>query len=246
LDKGKLIVDEIQMNCIVIDDDKLWRRVIEEFINKTEDLNLAGSFSTAVEAINYLKQQGNIDLIFLDIEMPEMSGIDFMQTLTNPPQIIIISSKGKYALDAFDYDVIDYLLKPITYARFYKAVDKAMNRVKSNLSAIGKDEIFIKKNSALVKLKYDEILFIEALENYVIFNTFNDKYTIHFTMKAVELKLPINNFLRVHRSFIVNKSSITEIEDNAIMIKTADGLKAIPIGKSYRDKLMGDINLIAK
>lgn len=235
------------MNCIIIDDDKLSRRVIEEFINKTENLILAGSFSTAVEAINFLKQQENIDLIFLDIEMPEMSGIDFLDTLKNLPQIIIISAKGKYALDAFEYDVTDYLLKPISYARFYKAVDKALNRTqRSNLSSIGKDEIFIKKNSSLVRLKYDEILWIEALENYVVFNTFADKFTIHFTMKAIEQKLPPKKFVRVHRSFIINKSSINEIEDNAILMKTIDGIKSVPIGKSFKDKLMNDLNLIVK
>jgi DNA-binding LytR/AlgR family response regulator len=235
------------MNCIIIDDDKLSRRVIEVFIHKTESLELCGSFSTAVEAINYLKQQENVELIFLDIEMPEMSGIDFLDTLKNAPQIIIISSKGKYALDAFEYDVTDYLLKPVAYARFYKAVDKAMGRVqRGNLGTVGKDEIFIKKNSSLIRLKYEDILWVEALENYVIFNTFNDKFTIHFTMKAVELKLPTNKFARVHRSFIVNTSSIREIDDNAIIIKTIDGNKSIPIGKSYRDKLMNDLNLIVK
>jgi len=236
------------MNCIIIDDDKLSRRVIEEFINKTESLSLCGSFSTALEAINFLKQQENMELIFLDIEMPEMSGIDFMDALKNLPQIIIISSKGKYAIDAFEYDVTDYLLKPVTYARFYKAVDKAMSRIqRNNLSTTSdKEEIFIKKNSSLVRLKYDEILWIEALENYVIFTTFNDKFTIHSTMKAVELKLPVSKFVRVHRSFIVNTGSIIEIDDNVIIIKTIEGNKSIPIGKSYRDKLMNDLNLIIK
>jgi DNA-binding LytR/AlgR family response regulator len=235
------------MNCIIIDDDKLSRRVIEELVNKTESLSLTGSFSNAVDAINFLKQQENIELIFLDIEMPEMSGIDFLDTIKSTPQIIIVSSKGKYALNAFEYDVTDYLLKPVSYARFFKAVDKAMNRAqRASLSSSGKDEIFIKKNSSLVKLKYDEILYIEALENYVIFNTYNDKFTIHFTMKAVELKLPANKFARVHRSYIVNTNSINEIDDNAIIVKTAEGSKSIPIGKSYRDKLMDDLNLIVK
>jgi DNA-binding LytR/AlgR family response regulator len=179
--------------------------------------------------------------------MPEMSGIDFLDALKNLPQIIIVSAKGKYALNAFEYDVTDYLLKPVVYARFYKAIDKAMNRVKhSNLSTIGKEEIFIKKNSSLVRLKYDDILWVEALENYVIFNTFSEKYTIHFTMKAVEQKLPSSKFARVHRSFIINTSSIKEIDDNAIIVETSDGNKAIPIGKSYRDKLMNDLNLIIK
>ncbi len=235
------------MNCIIIDDDKLSRRVIEEFINKTESLTLSGSFSTAVEAINFIKQHENIDLIFLDIEMPEMSGIDFLDALKNLPQIIIVSAKGKYALNAFEYDVTDYLLKPVVFARFYKAIEKAMNRVKqSNLSTIGKEEIFIKKNSSLVRLKYDDILWVEALENYVIFNTFSEKFTIHFTMKAVEQKLPSSKFARVHRSFIINTSAIKEIDDNAIIVLTSDGNKAIPIGKSYRDKLMNDLNLIIK
>jgi len=117
---------------------------------------------------------------------------------------------------------------------------------RDRLDKIGKNEIFIKKNSTLVKLKYDNILWIEALENYVIFNTYYEKYTIHFTMKAIEQKLPPDKFTRVHRSFIVNTSSIDVIEDNSVLIKVQDGTKTIPIGKSYKDKLMGDINLMIK
>lgn len=232
------------MNCIIIDDDKLSMRLLEEFIGKTESLNLSGTFDTAVSAINYLKNNDNIDLIFLDIEMPEMTGIDFMDVLQNPPQIIVCSSKDKYALNAFDYDVTDFLLKPPAYSRFFKAVEKAQKKIQKG--TIGKDEIFIKKNSSLVRLRYEEILFVEALENYVIFNTFSERFTIHFTMKSVEQKLPTNRFSRVHRSFIVNTSAIKEIEDNAILIKTSEGIKSIPIGKSYRDKLMDDINLIVR
>ncbi|MFW5781297.1 MAG: LytR/AlgR family response regulator transcription factor [Bacteroidota bacterium] len=223
--------------------------MVEEFVQKTEGLTLLESFNSAVEAINTIKKsEAQVDVIFLDIEMPEMSGIDFMDTLTNAPQIVIISSKEKYALDAFEYDVTDYLLKPVSYSRFYKAIDKARSRFgkNTNIDSIGKDELFIKKNSMLVKLKYDEILWVEALENYVIFTTYSDKYTIHFTMKAIEQKLPQHKFTRVHRSYIVNTSSIKVIEDNNIVIRTAEGNKSIPIGKSYKDKLMGDINLIIK
>lgn len=233
------------MNCIIIDDDLMSRRVLEEFIARTEQLNLLNSYENAVDAINAFSTGEDVDLIFLDIEMPEMSGIDFLETLQNPPQIIIVSSKEKYALDAFNYDVTDYLLKPVTYSRFFKAINKANVRFKTKVDT--KDnEIFIKKNSALVRLKYNDILWIEALENYVIFTTFAEKYTIHFTMKAIESKLPSNMFTRVHRSFIVNTRSINIIEDNAIIINTKEGHKTIPIGKSYKDKLMGDINLIIK
>lgn len=233
------------MNCIIIDDDIMSRRVIEEFVTRTEQLILLNSYENAVDAINAFNTGEDIDLIFLDIEMPEMSGIDFLETLQNPPQIIIVSSKEKYALDAFNYDVTDYLLKPVTYSRFFKAINKANVRFKNKVDT-KENEIFIKKNSALVRLKYDEILWVEALENYVIFTTYSDKYTIHFTMKAIEQKLPSNMFTRVHRSFIVNTHSINLIEDNAIVISTKEGNKTIPIGKSYKDKLMGDINLMIK
>jgi DNA-binding LytR/AlgR family response regulator len=235
------------MNCIIIDDDKLSSRVIEEFVNKTENLELLQTFSNAVDAINYLRNNTEIDLIFLDIEMPEMSGIDFMQSLSNSaPQIIIVSSKDKYALSAFEFDVTDYLLKPVQYSRFFKSIDKAIVRYSKGRVDSKGDEIFIKHNSSLVRLKYVDVLWVEALENYVIINTFNDKFTIHFTMKAIEQKLPTNKFSRVHRSFIVNTSSINVIEDNAILIRTHDGVKSIPIGKSYKEKLMSDINVIIK
>ena len=234
------------MNCIIIDDDPLSRRVIEELVSKTDTLNLLASYTSAVDAINAFNTHDEIDLIFLDIEMPEMSGIDFLKTLKNPPQIIIISSQEKYALDAFEYDVTDYLLKPVAYSRFYKAVDKVYDRYKKNKIEAQANEIFIKKNSTLVRLKFEDILWVEALENYVIFTTFKEKYTIHFTMKAIEQKLPSNMFTRVHRSYIVNIRNINIIEDNSIIISTNEGAKSIPIGKSYKDKLMNDINLIAK
>jgi DNA-binding LytR/AlgR family response regulator len=235
------------MDCIIIDDDKLSRRILEEFVGKTEGLFLKKSFADAIEAINFLKNEEEIQLVFLDIEMPQMNGIEFLNSLKSQPQVIIVSAKGKYALDAFEYDVTDYLLKPVTYTRFYKAVDKATSRYeKSKTNLNGREEIFIKKNSSLVRLKYDNILWIEALENYVIFNTYKDKYTIHFTMKAIEQKLPPNKFTRVHRSFIVNTSSIDVIEDNSVLVKTEDGIRSIPIGKSYKEKLMKDINLILK
>jgi len=236
------------MNCIIIEDDKLSLRIIEEFVNKTADLNLVDTYSNAVDAINLLGKNENIQLIFLDVELPDMSGMEFLESIKVTPQVVIISSKDKYAVQAFNYEVTDYLVKPITYARFYKAIERARKRMqmRNGLDKIGKDEIFIKKNSTLVRLRYDDILWVEALENYVIFNTFDDKYTIHFTMKAIEQKLPLDKFTRVHRSYIVNTGSIEIIEDNSVLIRTHDGTKTIPIGKSYKDKLMGDINLMVK
>ncbi|MFC2112618.1 LytR/AlgR family response regulator transcription factor [Bacteroidota bacterium] len=236
------------MNCIIIEDDKLSLRIIEEFVNKTADLNLVHTYNNAVDAINMSGSDSNIHLIFLDIELPDMTGMEFLDSLKITPQVVIISSKDKYAVDAFNHEVTDYLVKPINYARFYKSIERARKRLqmRNGLDKIGKEEIFIKKNSTLVRLRYDDILWVEALENYVIFNTFDDKYTIHFTMKAIEQKLPPEKFTRVHRSYIVNTGSIEVIEDNSVLIRVQDGNKTIPIGKSYKDKLMGDINLMVK
>jgi DNA-binding LytR/AlgR family response regulator len=228
------------MNCIIVDDDKMSRKVLEEFVKRTDSLNLINTYSNAVEAINSLKNCVDpIHLIFLDIEMPDMSGIEFLNTLKEvSSQIIIVSAKDKYAITAFEYDVTDYLLKPITYARFYKAVDKVFKRIDDIISIKRPsdlkediDEIFIKKNSTLVRLKYDDILYIEALENYVIVNTYTEKFTIHFTMKSIEDKLPVKKFKRVHRSFIVNINRIKGIEDNSIIIKLEEGIKLLPVGK---------------
>jgi len=241
------------MNCIIIEDDKLSRKVVEEFIYRTEATELVASFENAVDALNSIKlNSSDIDLVFLDIEMPEMSGIEFLKTFDKHPQVIIISGKEKYALEAFEYDVTDYLLKPITYARFFKAVTKAQVRhnEKQNITKAsfdeGTDQIFIKRSSTLVRLNYSDILFVEALENYVIVTTYSEKYTIHFTMKAISSKLPANIYKRVHRSYIVNINKIKGIEDNAVIINLEEGTKVIPIGKSYKDKLMSEINLITK
>jgi len=237
------------MNCVVIDDDKLSRKVVESYIDRTDYLNLMASYSSGIEAINEIKKNDPIDLIFLDVEMPEMSGMEFMNSLNTTPQIIIISAKEQYALEAFEYDVSDYLLKPISYSRFFKAVNKVNSRIQKKENEIvthEKNEIFIKSNSTLVRLNYDDILWVEALENYVVVNTFTDKYTIHFTMKAIEDKMPSNRFTRIHRSYVVNLKKIEMIEDNSVIITTDGGSKSIPIGKSYREKLMGDINLMTR
>ncbi|WP_430815341.1 LytR/AlgR family response regulator transcription factor [Carboxylicivirga sp. RSCT41] len=237
------------MNCIIIDDDKLSTKIIQEFVEKTDDLNLAGNFDSAVSAINYLSKQDieTIDLIFLDIEMPEMSGIDFLKSLDELPQVIVYSSQEKYAIDSYEYNVTDYLLKPVQYGRFIKAVKRARERFEEKESITREtNEIFVKNNSSLVRVKYDDILWIEALENYVVLNTFKDKFTIHFTMKAISEKMPPERYVRVHRSFIVNINKIKVIEDNSVIINYEGGSKIIPIGKSYKDKLMDDINLITR
>jgi DNA-binding LytR/AlgR family response regulator len=185
--------------------------------------------------------------VFLDIEMPEMDGFDFIVSLDSPPNIIIVSSAEEYAVRAFDFNVVDYLLKPVSYGRFCKAIDKTIRYYsRKEVSSTGDEEIFIKKGSSLVKLKLKDIIYIEALENYVTLNTNDDRFTIHFTMKAIENQLPSGVFIRVHRSYIINKSMIQTIKENSLDIIVGNAMKSIPVGKSFRDTLLNDINVMAR
>lgn len=235
------------MNCIIVDDDQMSCKILEGYVAKSTTLNLVGIFNESVEARNILTKRKDIDLIILDIQMPEMNGFDFIGSLDYPPNIIIVSSAESYALKAFDFNVVDYLLKPVTYGRFCKAIDKTVRYfARKEVTSTGDEEIFIKKGSSLVKLKLKDIIFIEALENYVTLNTRDDKFTIHFTMKAIENQLPSGVFIRVHRSFIINKSMIQTIKENSLDLNVGDTLKSIPVGKSFRDTLLDDINVMAR
>jgi DNA-binding LytR/AlgR family response regulator len=234
------------MNCI-IGADKISCKLLEEFIEKSDSVNLAGTYNDSVSVRNQLSKQQDIDLLFLDIEILETDCFDFINSLNYKPNVIILSSSDQFAIKAFDISVVDYLLKPITYSRFYKAVDKAIryysrNEVSNNVD----NEIYIKNESSLVKLKLKDIIYIEALENYITLTTNNKKFTIHFTMKAIENQLPSRIFIRVHRSFIVNKSMIKTIKENSLDLIVGGTLKNFPVGKSYKDLLMNNINMMAK
>jgi len=176
-----------------------------------------------------------------------MDGFDLLGSLEHPPNVIVVSGGEEFALRAFDFNVVDFLLKPVTYARFCKAIDKVMRYfAPKEAPKSGDEEIFIKKGSTLVKLKLREIVFVEALENYVTLNTSSDKYTIHFTMKAMESQLPSGVFQRVHRSYIINKKMIQAIKENSLDIMVGNTIKNIPVGKSFRDSLLNDINVMSR
>ncbi|HOB85432.1 MAG TPA: LytTR family DNA-binding domain-containing protein [Bacteroidales bacterium] len=235
------------MNCIIVDDDQISCKILEGYVAKSASLNLVGTFNDSVEARNVITKRQDIDLIILDIKMPEMDGFDFIMSLDNPPNIILVTSAEEYALKAFDFNVIDFLLKPISYGRFCKAIDKTIRYYsRKESSGTGDEEIFIKKSSSLVKLKLKDIIYIEALENYVTLNTNDDRFTIHFTMKAIENQLPSGVFIRVHRSYIINKSMIQSIKENTLDLLVGDTVKSIPVGKSFRDTLLNDINVMAR
>lgn len=230
------------MNCIIVDDDEMIRLDLEEKINQTMTLNLVGSCSNALEASNLVMTQ-NIDLIFLDVMMPGMTGLEFIKTLSaSRPELIMITSNKEYAAEAFDYDVTDFLVKPVAYDRFLKAVSKAKKNFDKKGTTINTidDHIFIKVSSRFVKLELKTIQYIEALADYVTIYTATDKYTIHSTMKGIEVVLPVNDFARVHNSYIVRLDKITAIEDNSISVNRV----TIPVSRNRFKPLMQRLKLI--
>jgi DNA-binding LytR/AlgR family response regulator len=191
------------MNCIICAG-KNSSQLIEEFVGKSSSLNLIATLTDSGSAVELLSKRQDIDLIFLDIDLPEMDIYDFINSFDHQANIIIVSTDDKDALRAFEFNIVDYLLKPLSYSRFCKAVDKAIRYyAKKEVSNSDAAEIFIKKGSTLVKLKINDIIYIEALENYVTLYTKKEKFTIHFTMKAIEYQLPSGIFFRVHRSFFL-------------------------------------------
>jgi DNA-binding LytR/AlgR family response regulator len=234
------------MNCIIVSHSETCK-ILEEFVRKSTNLNLIGTFYNYISVKNQLSQRQDIDLIFLDLDIPETNSFDFISTLINHPNIIMVSSSGQNAIQAFDLSVVDFLLKPIAYSRFCKAIDKSVRYYSHKEVTNSVDnEIFIKKGTSLVKIKLKDLIYVEALENYITLNTNDDRFTVHFTMKAIENQLPSEFFVRIHRSFIVNKSTIHAIKENTVDLQFGDSFKNLPIGASFRDSLMNDINLIAR
>lgn len=233
----------MKLNCMVVDDDELARVMIRKYVEKTDFLELTHELSNGIEASNILLQKDNpdVDIIFLDIEMPEMTGIELLESLTADYQVIMITSAEKYAVRAFEKNVTDYLVKPFSYGRFLKAAVKA-NETLDNLKKKAESfhDIYVKSDSRIYKIILTDILFIEAMADYVIFNTNKGKHIVHHTMKGIEKKLPESLFGRVHRSYIVNFEQIDYFEDMNIVINE----KYIPIGVSYRDKVNDRLNML--
>ncbi|MCE2994691.1 MAG: LytR/AlgR family response regulator transcription factor [Cyclobacteriaceae bacterium] len=229
---------ESVIRCIIVEDDALSREVIEGLVERAGFLQLQQSFSDPVKAVHWLSSN-TTDLIILDMEMPGMTGLEMLQTLTQKPQVIVISSKAHYAVDAIDYSIAAYLLKPVQeYAKFLKAVMKVKERMEA--TALPADHIFIKADSMLTNVSLSDITWVESFGDYVKVNTEKKVYTIYSTLKAVEDKLPSTHFIRVHRQFIVNLSKIQNIEQTNLQIDK----KIIPIGTSFREQLMKRISTL--
>jgi DNA-binding LytR/AlgR family response regulator len=234
------------MNVLIVDDEPLAQEVLESYIVKIPELKKHALCNNALEAFDYLNEN-QVDLIFLDIQMPQISGIEFLKTLQNPPKVIFTTAFQNYAFDAFELNVLDYLLKPFSFERFNRAIEKYRELSKFNIenNELQKenatdvpDFIFVKANKKLIKIKFEEIFFVEGLKDYVIIHTPSGRIVTLHTIKSLESRLPANIFKRVHRSYIVNSQLVDSVEGNALKIKD----KLIPIGKNYKDDILNIIN----
>lgn len=227
------------IQCIVVDDEPLAVQVIEAFISKMPELQLQRSFSNPLEALAYLKQEPSVKLVFLDIQMPELTGIEFMQLLQNQVDVVIISAYDEYALDGFQYEATDYLLKPVSFERFVKAVQKVVNKQPKDISLVQNEFIFIRTDKRIVRVSLSEILFIEALRNYVAIQTVSQKILTLQNLRGIEEILPPQKFIRVHKSFITAIDKIDSVERQRIFI----GAHTIPIGDTYVKQFFEAIKL---
>ena len=228
----------MMINAIAIDDEPLALQLVSGYIEKTPGLNLAGSFDNPLDAIEFLTNEA-VDLIFVDIQMPDLSGLEFTRSHARGPKVIFTTAYEKYALEGFRLDVIDYLLKPFSYEEFLKAVQKAVRLIKLEKEVpdqvdTNSEFLFLKSDYKIRRINFNDILYIEGLKDYVkVFIHGSDKPVLSLiTLKALEAKLPEAKFMRVHRSFIVNLERIDTIERSRIVF----GKTYIPVGEQYKDK----------
>lgn len=236
------------MNCIIIDDEEMARAIIAQMISNHNELKLAQEFSNAMQAIKYLNQN-EVDLIFLDIHMPDFTGFDFIQTIKNPPKVILVTSDKNFAIEAFEYEcIVDYLVKPITEERFQKSIQKANAAQFSSSSTkepkvVTEDnanEFYVNIDRRLIKIEFNSVTVVEAKGDYIHIKTDVKNYVVHSTLKKIEDKLPKDLFLKVHRSFIINTKKIIDIEDNSVLIAK----DVIPVSRANRPELMKRLNLL--
>ena len=219
------------INCIILDDEPLAIKVITNFIQKIDFLNCIGSFSNANESIETLKKH-KVDLMFLDINMPFIDGISFLKSLENPPRTIITSAHSEYAIEGYDLDVVDYLLKPIPFLRFEKAANKAFKLItKTNTKKLTLDFVFVRVNKLNIKINYEDILVVESLKDYIKIVTKNKNFIIHTTLTAFTESLPNSKFIRIHRSTTAAINKIDIIDGSNAYINR----KLYKIGGSYRE-----------
>lgn len=231
------------MNCIIIDDEPLAREAIEMLINQTSHLKLVGSFNSPKLAEDFIKHNA-VELLFLDIQMPEINGIEFAKTIPKDTFVIFTTAFSEFATDSYEVDAIDYLIKPVKLERFQKAVEKVttysklikVNYTENNIQQVEEDYFFVKAERKIIKIYFDQILFIQGLKDYVVMHTENQKVITAMNIKTIHDQLSKNNFARVSKSYIINVKHISSVDNNTVYI----GNNEIPIGNIYRDNFFDE------
>ncbi|GEO07735.1 LytR/AlgR family response regulator transcription factor [Segetibacter aerophilus] len=232
----------METKCIIVDDEPIARSILKDYISRDERLQLTGSFKSAAEALLHIHNQPT-DLIFLDIKMPGISGIEFLKSLKTPPIIIFTTAFREYATDGFDLNAIDYLVKPFSSDRFLQAINKVAEALKHSSKEVETERkdfatsIFVKDGTKLIQIGIDDILYVEALREYIKIVTRTKKYLVHQSMKSVEEKLPSHNFIRIHKSYIAAINKIHSIEGNMIVI----GEHMLPISRQLKEEIIDRI-----
>lgn len=224
------------MNCIIIEDEIPAQKILNNFISKIPNLELVDTFKAAIEANTFLNSN-TVDVVFLDINLPDISGIDFIKTIKNPPAIIMTTAYPDYAVNSFELDtIVDYLVKPFSFDRFLKAVNKAKDRKErsNNITVEDEETIFLNVDKTLHKLVLNSILFIESDRNYITVVTESQRFSYIDSLKNWKEKLPSNQFIQVHKSYIINSKFVSKISGNVLFVKD----NKIPIGRTYKQDLL--------
>ncbi len=218
----------MNIRCCIVDDEPLARSGIEGYVGKLPYLSCVGTFSSALDLLTKLDEL-KPDLLFLDIQMPHLTGLDFVKSLSNPPKVIFTTAYDQYALEGFELDVLDYLMKPVSFERFLKAAEKA-----KSLFQDSRDSFFVKTDKRMEKVNFEDILYLESMQNYVVLHTNNGKLITHNTMKNVFEELPSDRFTQIHKQYIINNGKVDAIEGNQVEI----GDQKLPISRTFRDEVM--------
>ncbi|HXB30639.1 MAG TPA: LytTR family DNA-binding domain-containing protein [Puia sp.] len=230
------------IRCIIIEDERLAQDVIKSHLQKSGRFNLIGTFRTAPEAKEVIDNE-EVDLIFLDIQLPGMTGLNFLRSLSNPPLVVFTTSYPEYALESYEFNVIDYLLKPISYERFSKTIDKIFDGKifkddSKEIKSFHREHIFIKSNSKFLRVSFAEIIFIEGMKDYLKIHTHEHTIITHQTMGEMENILPAGQFIRIHKSYIVAAKHIRAVFGNSVDM----GKALLPIGLNYKERIMNFIS----
>lgn len=233
------------LSCLIIDDDAINRLTLEHYISLTSSLSLTASLTDGLEGLTFFRAGNQVDILFLDVQMPQLNGLELLRVLPAPPLVILTTAHEDFAVDAFNLQVTDYLVKPFDYIRFNRAVQRAQQQAgvasPPAPASPADSDLFVKVNNKMVRINFNEVLYVEALSDYVIIVTDRQKHIVYTTLKAFADRLPFDHFVRVHRSYILNLRRVEAIENNTAQMP---GGQEVPISKSYQDIVFRKINRI--